>query len=95
MPTLFAGHTHAIFFQSYSHRQYSILSTIDHILKDKNRLRRRTQLKRASYKILGKAKDDKTIMQEDIDHNLHLKDVDDEIFDDGDFYHQVQKMEFL
>ena len=66
------------------------------VLKDKDRLLRRTQLKRTSFNVLGKpsnvqegvtsGNEDSTVPQP----NAHLRDYDEEIFDDSDFYHQVR-----
>lgn len=67
------------------------------VLKDKDRLVKRTQLKRSSFKVLGKAsnvqegvasgKENSTVSCP----NAHLKDYDEEVFDDTDFYHQVRR----
>ncbi|XP_010720449.1 protein AATF [Meleagris gallopavo] len=77
----------------------SILTQIDHILMDKERLLRRTQTKRSVYRVLGKKEQDSHPAPEclpensevlpETDSNRHLKDIDEEIFDDDDFYHQV------
>ncbi|XP_038615669.1 protein AATF [Tachyglossus aculeatus] len=76
-----------------------ILTQIDHILMDKERLLRRTQTKRSLYRVLGKAEPevqpipDSVPGQQEIlpqaPANAHLKDLDEEIFDDDDFYHQL------
>ncbi|CAG8630688.1 12302_t:CDS:10 [Funneliformis mosseae] len=61
---------------------------IDQILQDKERLIKRTQLKRNSDKILGKKDHDGT--NKDIKkHDEHLSNYDAEIFDDTDFYQQL------
>lgn len=52
------------------------LLQIDQIMSDKKRLIERTQIKRSKYDIVG---DSKTIQME----------VDQEIFDDDDFYHKL------
>ncbi|XP_042686229.1 protein AATF isoform X1 [Centrocercus urophasianus] len=77
----------------------SILTQIDHILMDKERLLRRTQTKRSVYRVLGKKEQDSHPAPEylpensevlpETDSNRHLKDIDEEIFDDDDFYHQL------
>ncbi|XP_031447349.1 protein AATF isoform X1 [Phasianus colchicus] len=77
----------------------SILTQIDHILMDKERLLRRTQTKRSVYRVLGKKEQDSHPAPEylpensevlpEADSNMHLKDIDEEIFDDDDFYHQL------
>ncbi len=65
------------------------------VLKDKERLRKRTQLKRSVYRILGESEDTEDTKPEggnegpDQDRDLHLKDYNENIFDDDDFYHQV------
>ncbi|XP_041054084.1 protein AATF [Carcharodon carcharias] len=77
----------------------SVLTQIEQIMMDKERLLRRTQTKRSLYKILGKAEDDSQPIPETVPgemetviqgkSNAHLKDIDEEIFDDDDFYHQL------
>ncbi|XP_021497136.1 protein AATF [Meriones unguiculatus] len=77
----------------------SILTQIDHILMDKERLLRRTQTKRSVYRILGKPEPVPEPVAESlpgepeilpqVPANAHLKDLDEEIFDDDDFYHQL------
>ena len=63
------------------------------VMKDKERLRRRTQLKRSVYRVLGRPDDEvetaKGTDQSDPERDAHLKDYDENIFDDDDFYHQV------
>ncbi|XP_072796389.1 protein AATF isoform X2 [Vicugna pacos] len=77
----------------------SILTQIDHILMDKERLLRRTQTKRSVYRVLGKPEPAAQPVPENLPGqpeilpqapaNAHLKDLDEEIFDDDDFYHQL------
>ncbi|XP_058416440.1 protein AATF isoform X2 [Diceros bicornis minor] len=77
----------------------SILTQIDHILMDKERLLRRTQTKRSVYRVLGKPEPTAQPVPENLPGqpeilpeapaNAHLKDLDEEIFDDDDFYHQL------
>ncbi|KAM6242466.1 protein AATF [Porphyrio hochstetteri] len=77
----------------------SILTQIDHIMMDKERLLRRTQTKRSVYTVLGKKEQESHPVPESVpensevlppsDSNRHLKDIDEEIFDDDDFYHQL------
>ncbi|XP_061868220.1 protein AATF [Colius striatus] len=77
----------------------SILTQIDHIMMDKERLLRRTQTKRSVYTVLGKQEQESPPVPESLpenseilppsDSNKHLKDIDEEIFDDDDFYHQL------
>lgn len=74
----------------------TILQQISFILSDRNRLIRRTQLKRAEYDIIGYTH--KLSQSENNDQNdmnpvtRDRKDNDEyipEIFDDSDFYHQL------
>lgn len=77
----------------------SILTQIDHILMDKERLLRRTQTKRSVYRVVGKPEPAAQPVPESLPGepeilpeapaNAHLKDLDEEIFDDDDFYHQL------
>ncbi|KAM6164849.1 protein AATF [Rhynchocyon petersi] len=77
----------------------SILTQIDHILMDKERLLRRTQTKRSVYRVLGRPEPIAQPVFENLPGqpeilpqapaNAHLKDLDEEIFDDDDFYHQL------
>ena len=53
-------------------------------MEDTARLVKRSQLKRSQYNILGKPQ-----ASCDTSHDAHLRDYEEEIFDDGDFYHQV------
>ncbi|XP_008995254.1 protein AATF isoform X2 [Callithrix jacchus] len=79
--------------------EHSILTQIDHILMDKERLLRRTQTKRSVYRVLGKPEPVAQPVPESFPGepeilpqapaNAHLKDLDEEIFDDDDFYHQL------
>lgn len=65
------------------------------VLKDKERLRRRTQLKRSVYRILGDLDDREEeepaqgTDQSQSGRDSHLKNYNEDIFDDDDFYHQV------
>ena len=70
---------------------HSVLSHINHVLEDKQRLRKRTRLKRTAYKILGATinRKQEKMEEDESGSNSHLKDYNDEIFDDDDFYHQV------
>ncbi|KAM8977173.1 protein AATF isoform 2-T2 [Pelodytes ibericus] len=79
----------------------SILTQIEQIMMDKERLLRRTQTKRSLYRVLGKPQLDSQLsmpesvpgetmdIQTEGKSNSHLKDLDEEIFDDDDFYHQL------
>ena len=65
------------------------------VLSDCQRLVKRTQLKRTVYRVLGKReteqdeRGDGGAGEELLTRDTHLKDYDEEIFDDDDFYHQV------
>ncbi|CAH2221326.1 AATF isoform X2 [Pelobates cultripes] len=76
----------------------SILTQIEQIMMDKERLLRRTQTKRTLCKVLGKPQlgsmpesvpGETMDIQEEGKSNAHLKDLDENIFDDDDFYHQL------
>ncbi|CAC5391968.1 AATF [Mytilus coruscus] len=80
--------------KSFSNFEQSALKQIEQILGDKDRLIKRTQLKRSVYTVLGKP-DDEQKNEEQINNELttdmtgdHLRNHDAEIFDDSDFYHQ-------
>ncbi|ELK35899.1 Protein AATF [Myotis davidii] len=85
-------------FTGFGAFERSILTQIDHILMDKERLLRRTQTKRSIYQVLGKPEPAAQPVPESLPGqpeilpqapaNAHLKDLDEEIFDDDDFYHQ-------
>ncbi|XP_056133387.1 protein AATF [Lampris incognitus] len=77
----------------------NITTQVEHVLMDMERLLRRTQHQRSEYRVLGKkegsASTSETIPTEgeEAEHllkaNAHLKDLDEDIFDDDDFYHQL------
>ncbi|KAI4875742.1 hypothetical protein NFI96_024257 [Prochilodus magdalenae] len=77
----------------------NILTQVEQVLMDKERLIRRTQTRRSDYRVLGKPEstapttEPNTTEPEAADlplkANTHLKDLDEEIFDDDDFYHQL------
>ncbi|XP_032933915.1 protein AATF [Catharus ustulatus] len=79
----------------------SVLAQIEHVLLDRERLLRRTQTRRSLYTVLGKQEQqpepgpepepgpDTSEVLPASDSNRHLKDIDEEIFDDDDFYHQL------
>ncbi|XP_005056667.1 PREDICTED: protein AATF [Ficedula albicollis] len=77
----------------------SVLAQMEHVLLDRERLLRRTQTRRSLYTVLGKEQPGPgagagagAATQEVLppsDSNRHLKDIDEEIFDDDDFYHQL------
>ncbi|KAK2836020.1 hypothetical protein Q5P01_016504 [Channa striata] len=77
----------------------NILTQVEQVLTDKERLVRRTQTRRSEYRVLGKkeisaltselvASDAEEAVQQ-LKSNTHLKDLDEDIFDDDDFYHQL------
>ncbi|KAG0281490.1 hypothetical protein BGZ95_003145 [Linnemannia exigua] len=74
-----------------------IMTQISQTMADKERLLKRTQLKRAEYHILGTApeikegdENDKTEKTPEVSKlDSHLSNHDEEIFDDGDFYQQL------
>ncbi|KTG36698.1 hypothetical protein cypCar_00023699 [Cyprinus carpio] len=77
----------------------NILTQVEQVLMDKERLVRRTQTRRSEYRVLGKPEPttpeiDSSITEGEaaelaLKANVHLKDLDEEIFDDDDFYHQL------
>eukprot|EP00743_Colponemidia_sp_Colp-15_P006833 GILK01007370.1.p1 GENE.GILK01007370.1~~GILK01007370.1.p1 ORF type:complete len:516 (-),score=116.90 GILK01007370.1:144-1691(-) len=73
----------------------SVVAQIEQIVSDKDRIIRRSQLKRTSYRVFGKPVDssfesDKENEEENEEKNrdAHLEDYDEEIYDDLDFYQQ-------
>lgn len=76
-------------FQSF---EKPILQQIEHLLTDRERLIKRTQLKRSIYDICGKEEGalDQVKSAEEL-KDRHLKDYDEEIFDDQDFYNQLMR----
>uniref|UniRef100_A0A3B4ZRT9 Apoptosis antagonizing transcription factor n=1 Tax=Stegastes partitus TaxID=144197 RepID=A0A3B4ZRT9_9TELE len=73
----------------------SILTQVEQVLMDNERLVRRTQTRRSEYRVLGK-KEASVVVSENpegaeqqLKANTHLKDLDEDIFDDDDFYHQL------
>ncbi|XP_075997758.1 protein AATF [Genypterus blacodes] len=77
----------------------NILTQVEQVLMDKPRLVRRTQTRRSEYKVLGKkessvltpeaAPTEGEEAEQQLKANTHLKDLDEDIFDDDDFYHQL------
>lgn len=78
--------------KSFSNFEQSALKQIEQILADKDRLIKRTQLKRSVYTILGKPEEEQTkeehVPEETNTPDENQKNYDPEIFDDSDFYHQ-------
>ena len=60
------------------------LKQIEFALNDKEKLRKRTQLKRSEYIIIGKVEP-----TEDNNEGRRVQEYDSEIYDDDDFYHQL------
>ncbi|KAM9117796.1 protein AATF [Pangshura tecta] len=85
--------------KGFSAFERSILTQIDQIMMDKERLLRRTQTKRSVYRVLGKLEQESQPVPKSLPgcsevvpqakSSTHLKDLDEEIFDDDDFYHQL------
>ncbi len=74
--------------KSFSAFEQSSTKQIEHILSDMERLVKRTQIKRSLYNIIGKTNEnDETLPVNDSKNND--KEIDPEIFDDDDFYHQL------
>ncbi|XP_015241256.1 PREDICTED: protein AATF [Cyprinodon variegatus] len=77
----------------------SVLTQVEQVLMDKERLLRRTQTRRSEYRVLGKRESSAVIpdgvpaegevAELHLKANTHLKDLDEDIFDDDDFYHQL------
>ncbi|KAJ3055274.1 hypothetical protein HK097_011005 [Rhizophlyctis rosea] len=75
----------------------SVMSQIKQVLGDKDRLLKRTRLRRSEFRCLGEVpKYDKNDLEEqnneDADNeraDAHLSNYDNEIFDDGDYYQQL------
>ena len=73
--------------KSFSGFESSTLKQIEQILSDKSRLIKRSQTKRSAYQVLGKSQE-KNGDEADEDAANGIE-VDPEIFDDDDFYHQL------
>lgn len=79
--------------KSFESFEKPILQQIEHICGDRDRLTKRTQLKRSVYKIYGKDQE-KTLQDLNKMNNGHRQnsaDYDVEIFDDQDFYNQLMR----
>jgi protein AATF/BFR2 len=72
--------------KSFESFEKPILAQIEHIVQDRERLIKRTQLKRSVYKIYGKEEN----KSQEVD-NRHVNDYDTEVFDDQDFYNQLMR----
>lgn len=77
----------------------NILTQVEQVLMDNERLVRRTQTRRCEYRVLGKKETPALVhettftegeeAEQHLKANTHLKDLDEDIFDDDDFYHQL------
>ncbi|TSL34520.1 Protein AATF [Bagarius yarrelli] len=77
----------------------NVLTQVEQVLMDKERLLKRTQTRRSDYRVLGKPElrhvppqssgPEPETVEPTLKANAHLKDLDQEIFDDDDFYHQL------
>lgn len=70
----------------------SIIEHIEHVLRDRSKLLKRTQLRRSDYKIIGEknADDGQATKQESEETPSRISQLyNTEIFDDDDFYHQL------
>lgn len=70
--------------RSFASLEQSPVKQIEHILMDEERLLRRTQTRRSSYKILGAGE-----ATNDEEQKSGIGEPDEEIFDDDDFYHHL------
>ncbi|XP_060719716.1 protein AATF [Tachysurus vachellii] len=85
--------------QGFGAFERNILTQVEQVLMDKERLLKRTQTRRSDYRVLGKPELSHVTTQSNstepeavepvLKANAHLKDLDQEIFDDDDFYHQL------
>ncbi|RDD39775.1 Protein AATF [Trichoplax sp. H2] len=73
--------------KKFSDLDQSVPQQIQKILSDKERLIKRTQLRRIPIRALGNLENNDSRDKDARDS--HLKDYDPEIFDDSDFYHQL------
>uniref|UniRef100_A0A1A8IDU6 Apoptosis antagonizing transcription factor n=1 Tax=Nothobranchius kuhntae TaxID=321403 RepID=A0A1A8IDU6_NOTKU len=75
----------------------SIITQVEQVLLDNKRLVQRTQTRRSEYNVLGQNQASAVVLQDtegevaelQFKANAHLKDLDEDIFDDDDFYHQL------
>ncbi|XP_072379765.1 protein AATF-like [Diabrotica undecimpunctata] len=66
---------------------HSIIQHIEHSLGDRDKLIKRTRLKRSDYKIIGE--DSSSDNEEESKQEKPTEEYNCEIFDDDDFYHQL------
>ncbi|CAG10268.1 unnamed protein product, partial [Tetraodon nigroviridis] len=71
----------------------NVVTQVEQVLADRERLVRRTQTPRSEYTVLGKkeapALAEGEEAQRQLQANAHLKAADEDVFDDDDFYHQL------
>ncbi|ENN79260.1 protein AATF [Dendroctonus ponderosae] len=75
-----------------SGQPHSVVDQIEHILRDKEKLRKKSQLKKTEYKILGEESEPQTLLESNEDNGdtkQQMEEYNTEIFDDTDFYHQL------
>lgn len=64
----------------------SVLSQIQHLLNDKTRLVRRSQLKKSQYDIIGEKTEEE---KEEMKQKRFVEEHNSNVYDDDDFYHQL------
>lgn len=70
--------------------EQSTVKSIDHLLLNRLKLVRRTQLKRGNYEIIGKREQSgEQALDSELVEKRKKEIYDSEIFDDSDFYHQL------
>ena len=70
--------------------EQSTVKSIDHLMLNRLKLVRRTQLKRGNYEIIGKQEQsDAPELDSELVEKRKKEVYDSEIFDDSDFYHQL------
>ena len=70
----------------------TVLSQIQQILNDQERLIKRSQLKRSDYKIFGQENTPQdTKVEEEQNLDAHLSNYNTHIYDDDDFYQEMLK----
>ncbi|XP_028300743.1 protein AATF [Gouania willdenowi] len=80
--------------RTFSAFHRNILTQVDQVLMDQDRLLHRTRTRRSDYRVLGKM--EPSVEEEGAElsagssrTNKHLQNLDEDIFDDEDFYHQL------
>ncbi|XP_069575820.1 protein AATF [Brachyistius frenatus] len=77
----------------------NVVTQVEQVLMDNHRLVRRTQTRRSEYRVLGRKEASAAPSQNPCTEeegaelqpkaNAHLRNLDEDIFDDDDFYHQL------